>query len=117
MKIGNAFPSKYIKAGDLAGKAHTLVIAKVQIEDVGGQGNEEDKPVLYFAGRTKGCVLNRTNAMAIANRYGDDTDTWTDKEVIVFPDQTMFQGKMVDCIRMRIPVPAATEADDENIPF
>jgi hypothetical protein len=117
MKIGAAFPSKYIKAADLSGKAHTLVVSRVQIEDVGGQGNEEDKPVLYFVGRTKGCVLNRTNAMAIAARYGEDTDEWTNQEVIVYPDTTMFQGKMVDCIRMRIPVPAATEAESDDIPF
>ena len=118
MKIGTAFPSKYIKAADLGGKAHTLVIGEVKIEDVGGQGNEEDKPCLYFVGRAKGCVLNRTNAMAIAARYGEDTDAWTNKEVIVYPDTTMYQGKMVDCIRMRVPVPLADPSvEGSDLPF
>ena len=115
MKINQAFPSKYIKAADLAGKEFTLTIAKVQIEDVGGQGNEEDRPVMYFAGRSKGMVLNRTNATAIAHRYGDDTDNWTNKEIIVYPDTVMFQGKMVDCVRVRVPAQAADPASD--IPF
>jgi hypothetical protein len=115
VKINQAFPSKYIKAGDLAGKEHTLVIDKVKIEDVGGQGSEEDKPCIYFQGKQKGCVLNRTNAGAISSKYGDDTDDWTGKPVIVYPDQTMFQGKMVDCIRMRIPASVALPEDD--IPF
>lgn len=116
MKIMSSFPSKYIKAADLANKEHKLVISMVKIEDVGGQGSEEDKPVLYFVGKTKGVVLNRTNAMAIAAKYGDDTDEWADKEIIIYPDQTMFQGKMVDCIRMRVPVQAAA-ASDEDVPF
>ena len=116
MKILKSFGGKFVRADDITAPA-VVTIERVEMENVGNDDKPEEKPVLYFAGRTKGCVLNRTNAMAIANRYGDDTDTWTDKEVIVFPDQTMFQGKMVDCIRMRIPVPAATEADDENIPF
>lgn len=116
MKINQAFPSKYIKAADLGGKEHTLTIAKVQIEDVGGQNNEEDRPVMYFAGRQKGVVLNRTNATAIAHRYGDDTDEWVNKPVTVYPDTTMFQGKMVDCIRMRVPAPPA-EAGVDDIPF
>jgi hypothetical protein len=112
VKIGSAFPSKYLKAGDLAGKTVSVSIAKVQIEDVGGVDNEEDKPVLYFVGKSKGIVLNRTNAMAIAAKYGDDTDNWTDKPLEVYPDQTLFQGRMVDCIRMRVPAPMAA-ADDE----
>jgi hypothetical protein len=116
MKIMQAYPSKYIKADDLAGKEYKLVIAEVRIEDVGGPGNEEDKPVLYFAGRTKGCVLNRTNAMAIASKYGEDTDAWIDKEILIYPDQTNFQGRMVPCIRMRVPVQLADVTAPE-VPF
>lgn len=115
MKIGAAFPSKYIKAADLIGKEHILTIQGVKIEDVGGQGSEEDKPVIYFSGKQKGCVLNRTNAMTIASKYGEDTENWVDKPVVVYPDVCMFQGKMVDCIRMRIPAEAATPGDD--LPF
>ena len=53
--------------------------------------------------------------MALASKYGEDTETWVDKDVIVYPDQTLFQGRMVDCIRMRVPAAAATEED--AIPF
>jgi hypothetical protein len=114
MKIGSAFPSRYIKAEDLAGREHALNIASIRIEDVGG---EEDKPVLYFVGRSKGCVLNRTNAMTIAARHGDDTDEWADKPVIIYPDTVMFQGKMVPCIRMRVPALPAIEDAAGDVPF
>ena len=115
MKIGGAFPSKWLKAEDLGGKSHSLVIEGVSMEDIGDDG---EKPVIHFVGKKKGCVLNRTNAMSIALRYGDDTEGWTDKEVIVYPDTVMFQSKMVPCIRIKTPIPAAT--DDEsgsNLPF
>ena len=115
MKINQAFPSKYIKAADLKGKEYTLTVASVKIEDVGAEGSPEEKPVLYFAGRAKGVVLNRTNAGTISHRYGDDTDDWINKEVIIYPDTVMFQGKLVDCIRMRVPATAA--AADDAIPF
>lgn len=115
MKIGQAFPSKYLKAADLAGKSHALSILGVKIENVGGADNEEDKPVMYFNGKQKGVVLNRTNAMAVAAKYGDDTESWVDKDVLVYPDTVMFQGKLVDCIRMRIPVVAADPL--EEVPF
>ena len=115
MKIGSAFPSKYLKAADLQGKEVKKKILKVEIENVGGQGAEEDKPILYLVGAGKGIVLNRTNAMAIAAKYGDDTDSWIEKEVVVYPDQTLFQGRMVDCIRVRIP--AAPLSHDEDPPF
>jgi hypothetical protein len=115
MKIGQAFPSKYIKAADLDGKEHKLFILGVKIEDVGGPGNEEDKPVMYFNSKKKGVVLNRTNAMAVAAKYGDDTEGWVDKEIILYPDQTLFQGRMVECVRMRVPVAVADTADE--VPF
>jgi hypothetical protein len=117
VKIGQAFPSKYIKATDLAGKEFTLTIGVVKIEDVGGPGNEEDRPVLYFEGKTKGVVLNRTNATSISSKYGDDTDMWLGKPVIIYPDTVMFQGKMVDCIRMRIPPSVGLPEDEAGLPF
>lgn len=115
MKIGSAFPSKYLKAADLQGKEVKKKIAKVTMENVGGQGAEEDKPILYLVGSGKGIVLNRTNAMTLAAKYGDDTDGWTNQEVVVYPDQTLYQGRMVDCIRVRIP--AAPVSDHEEPPF
>ena len=118
MKIGNAFPSKYIKAEDLGNKEHTLTILKVEMGEVGKEDAPEMKPVCYFVGKAKGLVLNKTNAETIAHSYGDDTDEWTNKPVIVYPDRTMFGGKMVDCIRLRTPRLAATDDGGESdLPF
>ena len=115
MKITAAFPSKYLKSADLNGNEVTCTISRVEVENVGGQGDEEEKPVLYLTGKTKGVVLNRTNAMTIAGKYGEDTDGWVTKPVVIYPDQVMFQSRMVDCIRMR--VPAAMAVDPSEVPF
>lgn len=123
MRIGDAFPSKYLKAADLQGRHVRLQIAKVQVEDI---GDDAAKPIVYFQGKTKGLVLNRTNAQTIADAYGDDTDRWNGAEVELFSTKVLFQSRMVDAIRINIPpqqrapAPAPTEDRkdfDDDIPF
>ena len=115
MKITSAYPSKYLKESDLSGREVPCVIDRVTVEDVGGPSDPEEKPVVYFVGKNKGMVLNKTNSMYIANKYGEETDDWKGKTIIIHPDTTMFQGKMVACLRVRVPVTGA--ADDSNLPF
>ena len=98
MHIDDAFPSKYIKAGNLSGKEHAVEIARIEIETMG----DDRKPVLYFAGKQKGMVLNRTNADMIADSYGPDMDEWIGKSIVLYPDRVAFQGKIVDAIRCKV---------------
>ncbi len=115
MKFSEMFPSKFLKAADLNGNAVKVIIERVELQDVVGQGKEQDyKPVLFFQGKQKGLVLNKTNGQVIAETYGEDTDDWKAKEVEVFPDKTPFQGKIVDCIRVRIPVSPEPDNDGTN---
>ena len=130
MKIGVAFPGQYLKAADLQGKRVRVVIDKVEMEDIGG----ETKPVLHFRGKSRGVVLNKTNANAIWGINGsDDTDDWPGTEIVLFPSKTDFQGKRVDCIRIdppdrpQQPAPPkpkppevesfADEGTDDSVPF
>lgn len=107
MRVGDAFPSKWLKASDLQGRAHKVVIGDVVMEDVG----DGEKPLLYFKGKKKGLVLNKTNAEVIASYFGDEMDMWSDREIEIYPDKTHYQGKLVDCIRVRVSAPPAM-ADD-----
>jgi len=102
VNINSAFPSKFLKASDLNGSAVNVKISGVKVESV-GQG-QESKPVVYFAGKQKGMVLNKTNAGKIANIAGSqDTDDWVDVTVQIFPTETEFGGETVECIRVRAP--------------
>jgi len=110
MKLGDVFPSKYLKAGDLPKNQEvSVVIDRVALEVI---GDDEDKPVLYFKGSEKGLVLNRTNWGAIEMSSGiDDTDNWRGIELLLYQTTTQFGGNTVPCIRLRmVPKPAAPAA-------
>lgn len=100
MRISEAYPTKYISAPDLQGRTATVVIDRVEMEKVG----DDTKPVVYFQGKEKGLVLNKTNANAIAAGYGDETNDWSGGELELFSIMTDFQGKPVEAVRCRLPL-------------
>lgn len=116
MKISSAFPTKYLKATDLQGKQATVLMSHVAMETIG----DDERPVLYFRGKEKGLVLNKTNGNAIAHVFGDDTENWRDGEIVLFETMVDFQGKAMAAIRCRVlprkPDLVAAEIDDE-VPF
>ncbi len=108
MQVNEMFPSKFLNAADLRGQAVNLIMAQTVREEVGG--DKDLKPVLYFNGTEKGMVLNRTNADAIGQMYGNDTDGWVGKPLTIIPAQTDLRGKIVPCIRVQLATPNAVGA-------
>lgn len=102
--------SKWLSHPDLKGREIKVTIDGSKVEEVG----DTHKLVVYFAGKDKGLALNKTNARMIAEAYGRNSDDWSGKEIIMYPTKTEFQGKLVDCIRVRIPT---AQALDDEIPF
>ena len=88
--INDAFPSKYLKAGDLQGHEATETIDEVKTELIGM--DNEPKAILYFKGRRKGMVLNKTNARAIGELYGKNFRSWPGKPITIFATQVDFKG-------------------------
>lgn len=121
MKISSAFPSKYLRAQDLQGKSIAVTIERVAVEDC---GEGEEKPVVYFKGKTKGLVLNKTNANRISAMLGDETDDWAGHEITLLSTEAEFRGRSVPAIRVsmveapaRQPEPAHEALTEEEIPF
>ncbi len=104
MRISQEYPSKYLKAGDLGGQDRTVRIRACVKEELGQGSEKESKPVLYFEGHTKGLVCNKTNAVAVAEAYGDDTEAWTGRDIVLFVLNVEYQGKVMPAIRVRVPV-------------
>lgn len=102
MKISDAYPSAYIKAADLQGRAITVTISDCRLEHF----DDESKPLLLFVGASKGLLLNKTNAGTLADAFGDETDDWRGRVVELYPARVMFGGRMVDAIRLRVPTTA-----------
>ncbi len=99
MKMSEEFPSKYLKAADLQGREVRVIMQNTEREKIG----DDTKPVLYFKGKDKGVVLNKTNAATIVDAYGDDSEDWFDQPLILFSVMVDFQGKVGPAIRCRVP--------------
>lgn len=116
--INEAFPSKFLRAADLDDRQHLLIMDRAEFENLG----DDRKLILYFKGQEKGLVLNKTNANTIAKLYGDDTDGWIGKEIVLFDVPVDFRGETVQAIRVRGPkkkAPPKPVDDDMNdaVPF
>lgn len=111
MRISTAFPSKYLRADDLQGHEPTVVIDRIVTEEIGA--DEQQKPVIYFRGKERGLVLNKTNATNISLAFGDETDQWIGKSVVLFVAWVDYQGRSVQAIRVRPPQPASPEVDPQ----
>lgn len=119
MNINDAFPSNYLKASDLGEGQPVVTIERVDVEPVGR--GKEMKPVIYFAGKQKGMVLNKTNSKKIAEiAESPDTDDWHGVQIMLFATEVDFQGETVEAIRVkapkRAPAPAARRRSPEPEP-
>ncbi len=126
--INDAFPSNYLKASDLNGGQPVVVIDRIEFEPVGQK--KEMKPIVYFAGKEKGLVLNKTNAKNITNLVGSpETEDWIGFSIRLYATNVEFQGDTVEAIRVKAapastrrqpPPPPEPEMDpitDDDIPF
>jgi len=100
MNINESFPSNYLKASDLGTAQPIVTIDRVEHEPVGRE--REMKAILYFAGKDKGVVLNKTNAKTITHLVGSpETDEWAGFKIKLFATTTEFGGETVECIRVK----------------
>lgn len=98
----------YIGAWDLEGKDVTVTIATVkggELTAIGGRKSK--KPIIHFAGKEKGMIVNKTNAKTIAAMYGNLVEAWVDKRITLFTSMTRNPegGGDVECIRVRPSIP------------
>lgn len=115
-------PSDRLKAVDFE-KPRLLTIKGFKVETIG----EDRKPVVYFNEDERGLVLNITNGNSIEEIAGSpDPARWNGVRLVLFKTQTDYQGKRVDCIRVRAPKPGAVpppppepefQASDDDVPF
>jgi hypothetical protein len=107
------FDQAYVGAWDLVnGEGRhvdvTVTISRVEAQKVKGPRGESLKPVVFFEGRDRGLLCNKTNAKAIANMYGRKTEAWVGKRVTMYATTTNSPDGEVECIRIR-PTPPPDE--------
>lgn len=72
---------QYLKAEDLGKAQPELTIESVEVETFGEEKPSEHKLALYFKGREKGIISNKTNTKRIVEKFGADTDNWAGKKI------------------------------------
>jgi hypothetical protein len=104
MRIGDQFPSKYLKAADAEEGDLNMTIARIKMEIVGIGKGAENKPVVYFKEHEKGIVLNKTNASMISKiAKSDDTDDWIGVSMRIVAADVEYQGELMRGLRVREP--------------
>jgi hypothetical protein len=96
MDYQDIYRSQYMKADDLNGRTATYTVTSCTAETVG----EDTKLVLVFSETDRPLVLNKTNAVTMAELHGSETDGWGGKQIKLVPATTQYQGKMVKCTRI-----------------
>jgi hypothetical protein len=106
--INDLFPSKFLKAHELKGTSPTVTIARVGVEQVRNRVKTDTKPVLYFAGKTKGLLLNKTMAQSVTQIAGSPlTERWVGVAVTLYATTATFDTTTHDVIRIKAPAAAA----------
>lgn len=109
MKLNDLYPSKYLKASDLGDAIVTVEISKVTMEEVGQE--KEQRPCIWFKGKTKGFICNKTNANTIAKvLMSQDTDGWLGGRIQIYATEVQFGNEMVMAIRVKLRPPVAKPA-------
>lgn len=98
MKISSAIDT-HLKPSELpAGYLVRLTIASCEQEVVAGQ----DRPVLRFASRNRGLVLNQHLAVALTEAFGEDTDAWVGREIDLWAEDVPARAPHEIIIKFRI---------------
>jgi hypothetical protein len=104
VKIDKLFPSKYLKAEDIGNREVPVTIQKVSVEMIKSREGSEEKAVLRFDGKTKGLILNKTNATKIsAIAKSKETKDWSGVEIVLYSTLVSFGSDEVPAIRVKAP--------------
>ena len=100
MKMSEQFAGNYLKATDLP-QPRLLTIQTVQAVRM---PEGDTKPSLAFFEEKRQLVLNKTNGFQLAEWFGDDAAGWSGRQVELYATQTNYSGRLVPCIRVRLPI-------------
>lgn len=102
--VSELYPSKWVKAEDLAGRTATVKITAVTVETFRQpDGSSKVSAVLAFEGKAKRMILNKTQCQALTDLTGSERFTdWVGRVVILAPAIAQ-NGKPTIAIR---PAPA-----------
>lgn len=109
------FDRDYLGSFDLPdGRDVTVTISAVKGGDLTSIGGRKSKkPIVYFDGKDKGLICNKTNSKTIAAMYGNYVEQWVGQRVTLFVSTTRSPDGAGDvpCIRIRPAKPGPRAAE------
>lgn len=102
MRMRDALPGRYLSGDDLDEEV-IVTIDRVVMESFRDPRTrvETRKPVMYFQRAKRGLIVNRTNWRTVADLYGDESDNWTGKRIVLAPTMVDAYGKQTKAVRVR----------------
>lgn len=86
----------YLKPVHLNSKIHTVTVERIELTTVHPRpGKAEIKPVMHFAGKSKGLILTSTNQKFLRATFGDDISASYGKSVTLMPIIKTVAGKEI----------------------
>lgn len=105
MDANTVFPSRHLSATDVGDRRVTVTIENIEIETLGQGEDQEKKPVIYFEGKEKGLVCNKTNWKTLISLFGPETNNWNGMSFTLCTAPVDFRGKTTMALRI-LPAPA-----------
>jgi hypothetical protein len=111
-KKRDVYPTKYFTASAFPETPMVLQAEMARREEFTTDGKTVEKLVLYFVGQKSGLVVGPVvwdqiadvvAADGVSKFDSDDYTKWPAHWFELYRDRTPFQGRMVDCIRVRKP--------------
>ena len=102
----------YLKATDFKNQDGSFNAQQLTINEVSSQefdqdnGSKKNKLLLHFNELDGVLVLNVTNTLAIAQIYGNESDNWINRQIVVTAGPKQFGNRIVDGIIVSPPLAA-----------
>jgi hypothetical protein len=93
------YGSKFLGAADLNGQRKRVKIADTEVDDLREKdGSTKRKYIVWFETEDKALVLNKTNALRLAQAFGKNREDWNGAVIELYSEMTSL-GK--EGIRLR----------------
>jgi hypothetical protein len=98
IKFYRTFPRRFDRGSDNKGPA-TIKIKENAQEGLHPAGRPVNKFVLRFTETPRGVILTRSLALQLAEILGDDTASWKDRKITLYPEPMNVAGRLCVAIR------------------
>jgi hypothetical protein len=115
------YGSKYLGAADLNGQRKRAKIVDTEVSDLREKdGSTKRKYIVWFETEEKALVLNKTNALRLAQAFGKDREGWNGAIIELYGEMTSLGKEGIRLRPLRKPPQQQkpqTPPPDEDPPF